>query len=151
MKVYKYLRKHSPYQAGDQVKGRIYEISGNFGVFVAVDDQFSALIPRKEAQGNFSVGEIIDARVTEVKEDGKLDLSVRKKAYLQMEPDSQMILERLKEYKGILPFDDRADPEVIKTEFGISKAAFKRAVGHLLKEKIVEIKDEKIFLLKQIK
>ena len=98
-------------------------------------------------QGDIRPGQTLNVRVTNVREDGRLDLTARKKAYLQMEPDSEMILERLKEYKGALPFDDRADPEVIKNEFSISKAAFKRAVGHLLKEKLVEIKDGKIFLL----
>ena len=71
MNVYPYLRTDSPYLPDQTVQGRIYEKSDNFGVFVAVDDQFSTLIPRKEAQGNCTVGEIMDARVTEVKEDGK--------------------------------------------------------------------------------
>ena len=145
MKVYKYLKKHSPYQAGDQVKGRIYEISGNFGVFVAVDDQFSALIPRKEAQGNFTVGEIIDARVTEVKEDGKLDLSVRKKAYLQMEDDAELVMKVIDEFDGVLPFGEKVSPEVIQREFGLSKNAFKRALGRLLKEGRIEIGENRIF------
>ena len=75
MKVYEYLKKDSPYQRDDKVTGRIYEISENFGVFVAVDDCYSGLIPAKEAQGKYRVGDILNLRVTRVQEDGKLDLS----------------------------------------------------------------------------
>ena len=52
----------------------------------------------------------------------------------------------IKEFAGVLPFDDKASPEVIKREFGLSKAAFKRAVGHLLKNKKIEIRDGRIFV-----
>lgn len=139
MKVYHYLKTNSPYQPGDMVKGRIYEISERFGVFVAVDDCYSALIPAREAQGNYRVGDVMEFRVTEVKEDGKLNVSSKKKAYLQMDEDAKLIMEVIEQYSGALPFDDKASPEVIKHEFGLSKAAFKRAVGHLLKEKEIEI------------
>lgn len=144
MKVYHYLKTQSPYQPGDMVKGRIYEISQRFGVFVAVDDVYSGLIPAREAQGNYRVGEIMEFRVTEVKEDGKLNLSAKKKAYLQMNEDAEMVLDIIRDYEGILPFDDKADPETIRDEFGLSKAAFKRAVGHLLKDGKIEIVDHRI-------
>ncbi len=134
MKVYHRLRTDSGYQKDDEVEGIIYETSGNFGVFVAVDDQYSALIPKREAGGGLKVGDRIKARVTRVHEDGKLDLSVRKKAFLQMDDDAEMILKRMKDNGGILPFTDKADAELIKNEFGFSKNAFKRAVGRLLKE-----------------
>ncbi len=148
MKVYHYLKNHSGYVAGDEAKAFVYEISDRYGAYAAVDNKYSGLIQKKDMQGDIRPGQILNVRVTNVREDGRLDLAARKKAYLQMEPDSQLILERLKEYHGALPFDDRADPEVIKKEFSISKAAFKRAVGHMLKEKLVEIKDGKICLLK---
>lgn len=78
MKVYPYLKTQSPYVVEDQVEGRIYEISDNFGVFVAVDDQYSGLIPKTEAQGQYRPGEKVSCRVTNVREDGKLNLSPRK-------------------------------------------------------------------------
>lgn len=144
MRVYDLLRTDSPYQKEDTVQGTIYDISDNFGVFVAVDNQFSALIPKKEAQGRFSVGQSISARVTTVKADGKLDLSVRDKIPMQMDKDASMIWERLEEYGGRLPFSDKADPEVIQKEFGLSKNAFKRAVGRLLKEQKIVIEGNSI-------
>ncbi len=146
MKVYPYLHMNSPYQIGDQVRGRIYEISDNFGVFVAVDDCYSALIPRKDAAGSFFVGDVIEARVTQVKEDGKLDLSVREKAYLQMDKDADLVVQVIREFDGVLPFSDKASPEVIRREFGLSKAAFKRAVGRLLKEGKIRLTENRIFL-----
>ena len=149
MKVYPYLLKKSPYQVGDQVRGRVYQISDNFGVFVAVDDKFSALIPAREAAGKYRPGTVLDLRVSEVKEDGKLNVSDRQKAYIQINEDAENVLQVIEEYAGVLPFDDKASPEVIKREFGLSKNAFKRAVGHLLKEGKVEIRDRRIYQVKK--
>ena len=133
------------------VKGRIYEISGNFGVFVAVDDRYSGLIPKREAQADYHVGQELECRVTEVKEDGKLSLSARGKAYEQIAIDAESVLSVIEEFAGVLPFDDKASPEVIQREFGLSKAAFKRAVGHLMKEKQVVIRDGKIWTAEKAK
>ncbi|HJD25469.1 MAG TPA: S1 RNA-binding domain-containing protein [Candidatus Blautia intestinipullorum] len=146
MKVYPYLEKKSPYQKGDQVKGRVYQTSDNFGIFVAVDDRYSALIPAREATGKYRPGTVLDLRVTEVKEDGKLNVSDRQKAYLQIDEDAKNVLQVIEEFAGVLPFDDKAAPEVIRREFGLSKNAFKRAVGHLLKEGKIEIRERRIYL-----
>ena len=96
-----------------------------------------------------SVGEVIHGRVSRVREDGKLDLSVREKAFLQMDADAAMIMKRMEEYGGKLPFNDKADPEVIKQEFGLSKNAFKRAVGRLLKEGHIKISEKNIEMKKK--
>ncbi|GFI42855.1 conserved virulence factor B [Lachnospiraceae bacterium] len=149
MKVYERLRQDPPYQKDDQVEGIIYDTSDNFGLFVAVDDCYSALIPKREVFGSLKVGQRIRARVTKVREDGKLDLAVRKKAFLQMDADAQTIMERLEEYGGRLPFTDKADPERIKKEFDMSKNAFKRAVGRLLKEGRIEICEKSIEIRKR--
>lgn len=145
MKVYPYLSQRPPYGINDEVTGRVYEISGNFGVFVAVDDRYSALVPKKEAQGKFRVGEVRRFRVTEIKEDGKMNLSSRQKAYLQMGEDAEMVMKVIDEFAGVLPFDDKVSPQVIERELGLSKNAFKRAVGHLLKESRIELRDGRIF------
>lgn len=144
MKVYELLRTDSPYQKNDMVEGMIYEYSENFGFFVAVDDQFSALIPKKEVFGKLNVGQRVTARITAVKPDGKLDLSVREKIPMQMDKDAQMILKRMEQYGGELPFTEKADPEIIKKEFQLSKNAFKRAIGRLLKEEKIEITEKNI-------
>ena len=146
MKVYPLLRTDSPYKKDDTVRGTVYEISRDFGVFVAVDDRFSALIPRREVYGRMYIGQQIEARVAAVKADGKLDLSVRGRIPEQMDADAQKIMDRIEKSGGGLPFTDKADPERIRDEFGMSKAAFKRAVGRLLKQGKVRIdeKQEKI-------
>ena len=142
MKVYPLLRTDSPYKKDDTVRGTVYEISRDFGVFVAVDDRFSALIPRREVYGRMYIGQQIEARVAAVKADGKLDLSVRGRIPEQMDADAQKIMDRIEKSGGGLPFTDKADPERIRDEFGMSKAAFKRAVGRLLKQGKIRI-DEK--------
>ena len=141
MNVYKNLRTDSPYKTGDEVSGVIYEDSEKFGLFVAVDDIYSAIIPRKECTGDVKPGDNIKARVTSVREDGKLNLSIREKSYVQMYPDMAKILDLLDSYSGVLPFTEKASPEVIKRETGMSKSEFKRAVGHLYKERKIEIND----------
>lgn len=148
MNVYEFLRMDSPYQKDDHVSGTIYQISEGFGVFVAVDNQYSALIPKKDAAGKYRIGDVIEARVTDVKADGKLDLSTREKAYLQMEDDAEAIMKVIEEFSGVLPFNDKASPEIIKREFGLSKNAFKRAVGKLLKEGRIEITERSIRKIK---
>lgn len=144
MKVYHYLRTDSEYKKDDKVTGVVYEISKNFGAFVAVDDEYSGLIPIKEMYGEIRVGDVVDARVTAVKEDGKLDLSIREKAYLQIEKDAQKVMEIIESYDGVLPFNDKASPEIIKRETQMSKNEFKRAVGHLLKNGKIEIRESAI-------
>ncbi len=144
MNVYPYLQQDSPYQKDDKVTGRVYETSDNFGVFVAVDDQYSALIPRKEVYGEIRVGDMVTARVTAVKPDGKLDLSIREKAYLQIEMDAEKVMSVIDSFDGALPFNDKASPEVIRREMQMSKNEFKRAVGHLLKNKRIEITEKAI-------
>ncbi len=148
MKVYHHLKTDSPYKKDDEVKGIIYDTSDEFGVFVAVDNCYSALIPKKDVYGNLRVGQIISARVTDVKEDGKLDLSVRKKIPQQMDKDAKYLVEEMQKNQGVLPFTDKASPELIKEQLNMSKAAFKRAVGRLLKEGKIEILENKIKMKK---
>lgn len=144
MNVYENLRTDSPYKAEDKVTGKVYEISDNFGAFVAVDNLFSGLIPKKELYGRVELGDEVTARVTQVREDGKLTLSIRDKAYLQMDVDAQELLSIIDSYDGVLPFTDKSSPEVITHETGMSKNEFKRAVGRLLKEGKIEIREKVI-------
>lgn len=148
MKVYEYLDTTDKYSVGDEVSGRVYEISDNFGAFVAVDDMYSALIPKKEMFGKVKVGSIDRFRVIAVTKEGKLTLAVRKPAYLQMDDDAEKVIRVIEEFDGVLPFNDKANPEVINREFGMSKNEFKRAVGRLYKERRIEIGEKSIRLVK---
>ncbi len=144
MKIYNYLDMAKDYVKDDSVTGMVYEISHDFGAFVAVDDKYSALIPKKELYGKIEVGQVVTARITEVKEDGKLDLSIRQKSYLQMGEDAKLVLRAIEQAGGKLPFNDKASPEVIREEMGMSKNEFKRAVGQLYKEKKIVICENSI-------
>ncbi len=150
MNVYPYLEERSPYHTGDDVKGTVYEESDQYGFFVAVDDRYSAIIPRKECYGTICIGDEIRGRVGNVRKDGKLNISIREKAYLQIEPDMEKVLDLLEDYGGVLPFTEKADPDVIRRELGMSKNEFKRAVGHLYKMRKVDISDGKIRLVKEV-
>ena len=149
MNVYRELRTDSPYQKDDRVTGTVYEVSPNFGAFVAVDDMYSALIAKKELYGNIQIGDTVSARVLKVKEDGKLDLSVRDKAYLQIATDAEEIMKLIERFGGALPFNDKASPEVIKRETGMSKNEFKRAVGNLLKNNRIKITEKGIMKISE--
>ena len=146
--IYHMLSTDSPYKKDDMVSGRVYDFSDNFGTFIAVDDKYSAKIPVFENAAYLKLGDVIEAKVTDVKADGKLDLTMREKAYIQMDSDAEKLLELLDSYAGVLPFSEKASPEVIKRETGLSKNAFKRAVGHLYKERKIDLTDGKIRLKK---
>ena len=149
MKVYDRLSCDSPYQKDDMVEGIVYELSDRFGVFVAVDGKYSALIPKREVYQTYHVGEMIRARVSAVKDNGKLDLSVREKAFIQMDVDAAKLVEYMKRHGGKIPFTDKAAPETIRAEFQMSKNEFKRAVGRLLKEKKIEIREKDIVFVEK--
>ncbi|MEE1313609.1 MAG: S1-like domain-containing RNA-binding protein [Lachnospiraceae bacterium] len=139
MKVYNMLSSDSPYQKDDHVTGKIYDMNENLGAFVAVENKYHGMIPIKDLHKKVYIGDEITARVVRVREDGKLDLSLREKAYLQMDADCELIMETIESYDGVLPFTDKANPAVIQRELGLSKNAFKRAVGRLLKQGRIQI------------
>lgn len=147
MRVYPYLSADSPYQPEDEVTGMIYEISSNFGAFVAVDDKYSALIAKKELYGKLEVLQTVTARVVKVKEDGKLDLSIRQKAHLQMDTDAEALIELLNQNGGSIPIGDKSAPEKIRKWTGMSKNEFKRAEGRLYKQRRITVEPETIKLV----
>lgn len=148
MHVYNALRNDSEYQKDDQVFGRVYEISENFGVFVAVDDLYSALIPQKEVFESYRINQPVHARVAQVMDDGRLTLSVKKKIPEQMNEDATFIFHCLEDADGFLPYHDKSNPDAIKKKFHMSKNAFKRSIGHLLKEGKITISSDGIRLTK---
>lgn len=146
MKVYDFLSTDSGYKIDDIVSGIVYDRIEAFGTFVAVDNLYSALIPNNELFKPLHIGDIIQARVIDIREDGKLTLSLRAKSYIQMDYDANLILEQLKKAGGFLPYHDKTDAEIIKNTFHISKNAFKRAIGKLYKEGSIIIEENGIRL-----
>ncbi|HJC50288.1 MAG TPA: RNA-binding protein [Candidatus Anaerostipes avistercoris] len=139
MKIGKLLSTDHSYHAGDWVLGTIYNIHPDHGAFVAVEDQFLGRIPKQEIHERLSVGDHLRMRITSISSDGKLNLSLHEKAYLQMDRDAKLVMDTIESYDGVLPFNDKAKPAVIERELGLSKNAFKRAVGRLLKENKITI------------
>ena len=139
MRVYDILSTDSPYKKEDHVSGTVISINEDLGVFVAVDNKYSGMIPMKEVHKTFHVGDQLQARIVRVREDGKLDLSLREKSYIQMDADCLLVMNTIDSYDGVLPFTDKASPAIIQRELGLSKNAFKRAVGRLLKQGKIEI------------
>ncbi len=146
-KIYNQLVPTDKYKVGDTVQGIVYEKKSEMGAFVAVDDLYHGLIPLNELYKEVAIGNRIEARVTKVT-DGKLRLSVRKKAKEQMDIDAAMLREELKKSGGVLYLTDDSDPAVIKKRLNLSKKAFKRAVGRLLKQGKIELKADSIELIR---
>lgn len=138
MDIYKRLVCEAPYKEGDNITGTVYKTNREMGVFVAVDNKYHGLIPKREAFGNIEIGKEVTGTVLAVREDGKLDISVRGKAYKNMDEDSEAVLNMLDKNGGFIDINDNTDPDKIKEMFGFSKRAFKRAVGRLLKEGKIE-------------
>ena len=139
MHIYENLSLEAPYEKDDVVEGRVYEVLEDYGVYVAVDDRYSARIPKRECFKELRPGEIVRARVAKVKEDGKLDLSLRAPKELQMDVDAARIMKKLEAEGGYLPLYDKSSPEAIKAALHMSKAGFKRAIGRLYKEGYIDM------------
>ena len=148
MRINKYLEKSETLVKDSAVTGTIIGITPDYRAYVAVEDKYDAFIPMSEVFEPLSVGEVIHGRVSRVREDGKLVISLKQKAYIQMDEDSVQIYDAIVKKGGSLGFTDKADPEIIKKHFNMSKNAFKRAVGRLLKEGKIEITQDSIVLKK---
>lgn len=147
MKIKDMLDTDSPYTENDIVEGIIYSINRDIGAFVAVDNKYDGLIPTKEILGAHQVGETVEVRVSRVLEDGKLDLSLRHRSYIQMSLDADTILEEMRAQGGSLDLNDKSSPELIRERLNMSKSGFKRAIGRLLKENIIEFTKKGIRLV----
>lgn len=128
-------------QRGDKVRGSIFNIT-EAGAFLFTDERYIVFIPQREITGVLKVGEIIEARVTFQREDGRLNASMRAPKEVEIFDDAEKILKFIRKNGGKINFTDKTDPEKIQTVFKISKAAFKRAIGHLLKERLIEKLDD---------
>ncbi|WP_321329613.1 S1-like domain-containing RNA-binding protein [uncultured Ilyobacter sp.] len=137
MQIYKFLMPCSDYKANDSVSATVYRIQKDIGVFVAVDDRYFGLIPKSECYEEYEVGQELELRVIRVREDGKLDLSPRALLHQQMDKDAEKLIEKMKLYRNTFPLNDKSSPEKIEKMLGMSKKAFKRAMGSLLKNGLV--------------
>lgn len=133
-------------KVGDTVTGEIYNYTDK-GAFLFSRERYIVFIDNKEMKTRPRVGETVTARVTFLREDGRLNASLREVKEKALVSDGEAILSLLRERHGKMPYSDATSPEVIRDKFGVSKAAFKRALGHLLKEGRIGQRDGWTFLL----
>lgn len=146
MKVKPFFKEHPPYKENDWVNGVVYSVHPEIGAFVLVEGKYDALIPNREQRGAHRPGEEIRARVTNVKPDGKIDLSTQNRAYEELDRDAQTIEDLLRDNEGFLRVNDKTKPGIIRSVFSMSKSQFKRAVGRLLKQGRVQFYEDGIKL-----
>jgi len=132
----------------ETVKGRVYHTSRE-GSAIITEDDYRGFIHHTERKTEPRLGELVEGRVIEVKYDGTLNISLRPLKQHGMVEDADMILEHLQEHDGMIPFSDKSDPDDIRGTFNISKAAFKRALGKLMKEGKIEQRDGSTYLKEQ--
>lgn len=149
MKIYNFLLPSHEYQKNDSVKGTVYRINEEIGVFVAVEDRYFGLIPQSECFEAYQVGDELDLRIIRIREDGKLDVSPRGILSEQIGKDAEVILQKMRILKEHFLFDDSSSPEDIKDYFSMSKKAFKRAMGKLFKQGFIERTETGKFVLKK--
>lgn len=122
---------------GDKIKGAVFNIIDE-GAFVFSEERYIVFITQKEMPRELRIGEVVEARVTYLREDGRLDASLRNTKENALESDAEKIFAYMKANGGTMSFNDKTSPETIATVFKISKAAFKRALGHLYSERRIE-------------
>lgn len=124
-------------KVGDKVKGAVYNIT-EAGAFVFSEERFIVFIPHKHIARELRVGEVVEARVTFLRKDGRLDASIREFKENALEVDAEKIFDFMQQSGGVMNFHDKTPPEKIQAVFKMSKAAFKRAVGHLFCQRRIE-------------
>ncbi|MFD2750447.1 S1 RNA-binding domain-containing protein [Virgibacillus siamensis] len=129
------------------ISGRVYRTSKE-GAAVITANNYRGFIHHTERKTEPRLGELVKGRVIDVKEDGSINISLRPIKKESRIEDADNILMHLEQNGGIMPFSDKSDPEDIRGTFNISKAAFKRALGKLMKEQKVEQRNGNTFLTK---
>ncbi|HQO95655.1 MAG TPA: S1-like domain-containing RNA-binding protein [Sedimentibacter sp.] len=137
MNLFKVLRTDSPYKVNDIVRGTVFSLKRGLGAMVAVDNKYLGLIHEGEIIKPLHSGQSVEVRVSNIKEDGKLDLSLKDAPRLQIDKDGEKILKVLIRNKGSLPLNDDSSPEEVNKILGMSKSSFKKASGRLMKRRLI--------------
>ena len=127
-------------RVGQKVKGSVYNITDR-GAFMLTNERYIVFIANKEMVEKPRVGQELEARVTYIRPDGRLNASLREAKEKARISDSDKVLMFLQSNDGRMPYSDSSSPELIKGKFKISKAAFKRAIGRLYKDGLIEMRD----------
>ena len=136
-KVERYLSKELPeYQPGEEVEVMAWQKT-DLGYKVIVDNRFGGLVYQKEIFRPLEPGMRMQAFVRQVREDGKIDLTLQKDGVQKVDDFSGVLLQYIKNNGGYTPLNDKSAAEDIYETFGVSKKTFKKAVGDLYKKRLV--------------
>ncbi|MEA3494877.1 MAG: S1-like domain-containing RNA-binding protein [Bacteroidota bacterium] len=119
----------------------------DLGVNVIINSLHIGLIYHNEIFKKIKVGEKLQGFVKNIREDNKIDVSIQKQGYENIEPNAKKILLELENNKGFLALNDKSDPIQIKSVLEMSKKTFKKSIGSLYKQKIIRIEKDGIYLL----
>lgn len=132
-------------KTGEEVSILVAE-KRELGYSVIIDNKYKGLVYSNEVFRVINPGDKMNAYVKNVREDGKVDISLQRLGYKNIGSDAEKIVEKLQENDGTLYLNDKSEPEDIQFALQMSKKAFKRAIGNLYKQNIIEIKDDGIYL-----
>lgn len=145
-KIDKFLDNTLPkYKVGDKVDVIIAKET-ELGYKVIIDSLFSGLIYRNQTFTHVNIGEHHKGQISNIRRDGKIDVILGEGCKERIPSLSDKLVNFMQENNNEMSFTDKSDPEEIKAVFECSKKDFKKAIGHLFKEKIIEILPEKIIL-----
>ena len=133
------------YRPKERVKIIVYQQT-DMGYKVIVEQRYKGMVYANEIFSGLRYGERADAYVEQIRPDGKIDLVMYKTGYAKVVDFSDTLLDRIRSNGGSLPYTDRTDPETIYRVFGVSKKTFKKAVGDLYRKRMVELREEGLFL-----
>ena len=132
----------------EMLEARPYRVL-RVGSFLLSTEGYKIFVHESERKAEPRLGELVTVRIIGHNERGELNGSFLPLAHERLDDDGQVIFDLLVEYDGELPFWDKSSPEAIKEVFNMSKGSFKRAIGHLYKQKIINIETGKISLTKK--
>ena len=145
-KVGKFLNDNfPPYQNGDEVEILVWQPT-DLGYKVIVDNQFYGLVYRNQVFQPIHTGDRMKAFISNVREDGKLDVALQPAGRQQTKDFAEILLQYLKEHNGLCSLGDKSDAEDIKELFHVSKKTFKRAAGDLFKRHLIMVGDTEVRL-----
>ena len=131
-------------QEVDLIVSHITEI----GINVIINEKFKGLLYKDEVYDDaIRTGDRMRGYIKTIRPDNKIDVALQIQGYESIEPNSEKILDELRANRGFLRLNDNSDPDDIKTVLKMSKKTFKKAVGALYREKLIEIKDDGIYLV----
>ena len=135
-------------QVGDEVDLIISHIT-DVGINVIINDQYKGLLYKDQVYDDIRTGDRMVGYIKTIRPDNKIDVTLQKAGYKNIEPNAQKIVDELKASRGFLRLNDNSDPEDIKTVLKMSKKTFKKAIGLLYKDKQIELKEDGIYLIKE--